>query len=112
MLNLLRSFMLFAWLLTGLTGCVWVDLNPKGEEVKVLTSSEASRCKRIGHVESSTAADVAGIPRDNESINDELTRLARNHAAELGGNGVLAIGIAKNGQQSFNVFRCPSSVAR
>lgn len=89
-----------------LSGCVWVDLDPKGEQVKVLTATEASRCKRIGHVDSNTAPDIAGIPRDGESLNNELTRLARNHAAELGGNGVVAIGSQKNGQQSFNVFRC------
>jgi hypothetical protein len=104
--------MLFTLLSMVLSGCVWVDLNPKGEEVKVLTPAEASRCKRIGHVESNTAADIAGIPRDDESLNNELTRLARNHAGELGGNGVVAIGTPKNGQQSFNVFRCPSSATR
>ena len=95
-----------------LSGCVWVDLKPKGEEVKVLTAQEASRCKRIGHVESTTAAEIAGIPRDEESLNNELTRLARNHAGELGGNGVVAIGTPKEGQQTFNVYRCPAASTR
>ena len=112
MRSVLHSSMLLAVVSTALTGCVWVDLNPKGEAVKVLTPAEASRCKRIGHVESNTAADIAGIPRDDESLNNELTRLARNHAGELGGNGVVAIGKPENGQQSFNVYRCPGASAR
>ena len=102
----------FVFLTTMLSGCVWVDLNAKGEAVRVLTPSEAARCKRIGHVESSTTADIAGIPRDDESLNDELTRLARNHAGELGGNGVVAIGKPQNGQQSFNVYRCQATSLR
>lgn len=112
----MRSMLLPSSLVTVLTvvlsGCVWVDLNAKGEGVKVLTPAEASRCKRIGHVESTTAADIAGIPRDDESLNNELTRLARNHAGELGGNGVVAIGKPQNGQQSFNVYRCQGTSAR
>ncbi len=108
----LQSSMLFVFVSVALSGCVWVDLNPKGEEVKVLTPAEASRCKRIGHVESNTAAEIAGIPRDDESLNNELTRLARNHAGELGGNGVVAIGKPKEGQQSFNVYRCPGASTR
>lgn len=112
MRSVLHSMMHVVFVSVVLSGCVWVDLNPKGEEVKVLTAGEASRCKRIGHVESNTAAEIAGIPRDDESLNNELTRLARNHAGELGGNGVVAIGKPKDGQQSFNVYRCPASSTR
>jgi hypothetical protein len=103
---------LWSILAGNLSGCVWVDLNPKGESVKVLTQSEASKCSRIGHVESTTAADVIGIPRDDESINNELTRLARNHAGEMGGNAVLAVGQVQNGTQTFNVFRCSKALSR
>lgn len=112
MRSLHRAFILNALVSTVLSGCVWVDLNPKGESVKVLTQSEASRCKRIGHVESTTASDIAGIPRDDESLNNELTRLARNHAGDMGGNGVVAIGKVQNGTQNFNVYRCSGDLGR
>ena len=109
-----RSF--FLVLLTSfaliLPACVWVDLNDKGKSVQVLTSNEVARCSKIGHVSSTTTADVAGIPRDGESLNDELTRLARNYAGEMGGNAVVAIGAPKDGQQNFNVYRCPASSRR
>ncbi|MEN9682092.1 MAG: hypothetical protein RLZZ627_1985 [Pseudomonadota bacterium] len=112
MRSVLLSSTLSFVLMMVLSGCVWVDLNAKGEAVKVLTPAEASRCKRIGHVESNTTADIVGIPRDDESLNNELTRLARNHAGELGGNAVVAIGKPQNGQQSFNVYRCQGPTAR
>ena len=94
------------------SSCVWVDLNDKGQSVRVMTSNDIGRCSKIGHVTSNTSADVAGIPRDDESLNNELTRLARNYAGEMGGNAVVAIGAPKDGTQNFNVYRCPASVLR
>lgn len=90
-----------------LKACVWVDLNPGAQSVKVVSAGEASRCKKVGHVIAQTSTDVIGIPRDGESMNDELTRIARNQAPGLGGNAVFANGAMKDGVQHFDVMRCP-----
>jgi hypothetical protein len=100
------------FVLATFNACVWVDLNDKGKNVQVLTQGDAGRCTKIGHVSSTTTSNVAGIPRDEESLNNELTRLARNYAGDMGGNAIVAIGVPKEGQQSFNVYRCSSSSRR
>ena len=96
----------------GLTACVWVDLTPGGQAVRVLESKDGKNCRRIGVVTAETSSDIAGVPRDGESLNNELTRIARNHAAELGGNAIRAEGVTRPGVQRFEVFRCPSSGGR
>jgi len=88
------------------SGCTWVDLKPQGEKVKLLTALNARKCKKIGHVTSNTTDSVAYIPRDSESVNDELSRLARNYAGQMGGNAIVSTGVAHDGEQSFNVFYC------
>ena len=96
----------------GLTACVWVDLTPGGQSVRVLEAKDGSTCKRIGTVTAETSHEMAGIPRDGESLNNELTRIARNHAAELGGNAIRAQGVSRLGAQRFDVFRCPAAGGR
>lgn len=91
---------------TLLGACTWVDLKPQGQNVRMLTSADVRHCKRIGHVTSNTTAAVAYIPRDDESVREELRRLSRNYAGEMGGNAIVPTGPARDGEQSFNVYHC------
>ena len=93
-------------ILSGFSACTWVDLKPQGQNVRLLTSADVKRCKKIGHVTSNTTSAVAYIPRDDESVNEELRRLARNYAGDMGGNAIVPTGLAANGEQSFNVYHC------
>lgn len=90
----------------ALPGCAWVELKPQGEKVKVLTVRDTRKCKKIGHVTSNTTDSIAYIPRDSDSVNDELNRLARNYAGQMGGNAIVPTGQPQQGEQSFNVFYC------
>lgn len=89
-----------------LGGCSWVDLKPEGQNVRLLTDSDVKRCKKIGHVTSHTLGEIAYVPRDDESVNEELLRLSRNYAGEMGGNAIVPTGPAKAGEQSFLVYYC------
>lgn len=93
-------------LFLGQAACTWVDLKPQGQDVRVVSASEAKPCKKIGHVTSNTTAAVAYIPRDDDSVHEELRRLARNYAGEMGGNAIVPTGPAHDGEQSFNVYHC------
>ena len=86
--------------------CTWVDLKPQGEALRVASELDVKRCKRIGHVTSNTTATVAYIPRDDDSVTEELHRLARNYGGAMGGNAIVPSGPAINGEQSFNVYYC------
>ncbi|GAB6046318.1 hypothetical protein JCM19379_01400 [Methyloparacoccus murrellii] len=91
----------------AVAGCTaWVDLKPQGQGVRILTERDVRTCKRIGHVTSTTTASVAYLPRDDESVQEELRRLSRNYAGAMGGNAIVPTGPAANGEQSFNVYHC------
>jgi hypothetical protein len=46
------------------------------------------------------------VPRDEDSVNEELRNLGRNYAGDMGGNAIVPTGPAIRGEQSFNVYHC------
>lgn len=93
-------------LLATLAGCTWVDVKPQGEKVRVLTPQEVTHCKLLGRVTSNTAASVLVFVRGREKVQEEVNRLARNNAGDMGGDTVVPTGPLIEGEQSFNVYRC------
>lgn len=90
----------------GLAACAWVELKPQAEKVRVLSAYEVGRCKLLGNVTSTTAATIGFIARSQSTVQEELDRLARNHAAGMGGDSIVPKGPMREGEQSFNVYRC------
>lgn len=95
-----------------LSACTWVTLNPAGEQVQVMTMEAVADCKRVGKTTVSTLSKVAGLNRYQESMRDELNTLARNSAAELGGDTVVPISPIEDGRQVFAVYRCKPSAGQ
>lgn len=89
-----------------ISACTWVDLSQQGEKVRVLEHSEVSSCKLLGQTNANTTARVAGVRRHDKAINYELTALARNAAAKMGGDSIVAESPEVEGQQTFLVYRC------
>jgi len=70
--------------------CSWVQLTAGGDRVRVATPADVGGCEEIGTASGTTQARFFGlIPRDQQVIRDEQTRLARNRAADLGGNTIV-----------------------
>jgi len=90
----------------SLCACTWVELSPQGEQVEVATAAAVSDCKRVGKTTVSTLSKLAGLNRYQESMQDELNKLARNSAVELGGDTVVPITAIEEGRQTFAVYRC------
>jgi hypothetical protein len=89
-----------------LPGCTWVDLKPQAEKVRVLTQQEVGRCKDLGRVTSNTLDKVGFIARPKGSVQEEIYRLARNNAANMGGDTIVPSGPLIDGEQPFRVYRC------
>lgn len=89
-----------------LSACTWVDLTQEGEKVNVLNTTEVAQCKHLGQTTVSTKDKVAGVRRHQNAIDYELISLARNAAARMGGDSIVADTVEENGQQSFLVYRC------
>ena len=87
-------------------GCTWVPLTTEGEEVRVVDATEVADCQKLGTTTSKTATRVVIFARTDRKVHEELESLARNEAAEMGGDAILTTGAPREGRQSFEVYRC------
>jgi hypothetical protein len=88
-------------------GCTWVPLDPQAEAIRVRAPGDISGCERIGKTGTRVAARVGPFARGESKIRQELETLARNEAAEMGGNAVAPLNEATGGEQDFGIYRCP-----
>jgi hypothetical protein len=89
-----------------LQACAWVTLTPEGEKARVLSAGEVTGCKKLGKTTVSVKGDIAGMERLPDRVKAELEILARNSAADLGGDTVVPVGQPEDGRQVFEVYRC------
>lgn len=91
-----------------LTACAsnWVQLTPDGEQVRLALPVDVQNCRRIGTSSASALNRIGPMQRGGERLQQELVTLARNEAADMGGNRVVAESTIIDGRQTFGVFSC------
>jgi starvation-inducible outer membrane lipoprotein len=102
----INKILLLSVLLFSLSACSMVKLTTEGEKARVLSAAEVSKCTYVGRTTSTTTEKVVGVKRHDKALNLELVSLARNAARRLGGDTVVAEAPAKDGRQTFLVYRC------
>lgn len=96
-----------------LSACSWVALDPGAEDVLVLPQSRLTpECTSLGSVKVSVADRVGALERHAEEVTADLEILARNNAAQRGGDTIVPLGPASAGQREFGVYRCVSNGER
>jgi len=93
-------------LLASLQACTWVKPTDGGAGVVVSDGAGVSNCVRKGSVDSVLKSRVAGVDRNATKVAGELETLARNEAALMGGDTIVAESAALDGTQTFGVYRC------
>ena len=91
-----------------LQACTWVKATEGGEKVVVSQAQGISNCERKGAVDSVLKSQVAGVQRNAAKVAGELETLARNEAARMGGDTIVAESGIQDGKQTFGVYRCRS----
>lgn len=95
-----------------LSSCTWVKVTPNGQSVRLVPSAKVvESCRRIGKVNTKVVSKVV-FNRDTENVASELADLARNEAALLGGDTILATSAINDGRRSFDVYQCFPSRTR
>jgi hypothetical protein len=87
-------------------GCTWVEATPEGDEVRVVPGDRVSGCNHLGELSVYTKADVGGIDRSPNKIQQELETLARNEAATMNADTIVAVTQITNGRRTYQVYRC------
>jgi metal-sulfur cluster biosynthetic enzyme len=91
----------------ALGACTWVKLEDAGKRVRVVTdSASVSGCEEKGQIAASVRDRVAFVKREGAKVRDEVEALARNQAAELGADTIIAAGEMDHGEQQFRAYRC------
>lgn len=93
--------------LLPVSACTWVPLTDEGSSVQVRTVDQVQGCERMSRVSTTVKDRIGAIPRSEEKVRGELRTLARNEAARIGGNVVVAETEPTDGRQVFVVYRCP-----
>ena len=95
--------------LMSISACSFVSLNSDAENITVSTnSSTLTNCKFLGNTNVSLWSK-ADTFQSNEKVEDQLNTLARNQAAALNGNTVIAKSAISNGQRTYAVYNCPTT---
>ena len=93
--------------LLPLVACTWVALDEPAQKVLVLPAERLTAdCESLNTVKVSVAAGVGVLERHDEEVIEDLNVLARNHAAQRGGDTVVARGPVVEGVREYEVFRC------
>ena len=98
------------WILVLLIGtlsaCTWVEHTDAGQSVRLLSYDQIAQCKKLGKTTVSVLDKVGFISRSADKVEEELQTLARNSAAEMGGDTIVVAGAVSKGEQPFDVYQC------
>ncbi|MCG6937519.1 MAG: DUF4156 domain-containing protein [Gammaproteobacteria bacterium] len=91
---------------SSLAACTWVEPTKESSNVTLVKDFNVKSCKKLSTTTTSVASKIGIIERNDETITDELITLAKNKAAELGGDSIVAKGPATDGSMTFDVYKC------
>ena len=100
------SAIVLSVVVSGLMGCTWVEPTKEGSEVLLVKAFNVETCKKVGTTTASVKHKVGMFTRSEEKVTDELTTLAKNKAAEMGGDSIVAQGEPVDGSMSFDIYKC------
>jgi hypothetical protein len=84
----------------------YVTVSHEAEKVRLLDQTEVSVCQKLGGTTVSVLDKVAFVKREQSSVADNLQALARNAAADMAGDTIVAASVINDGKQKFDVYRC------
>ncbi len=90
----------------SLSACTWVQPSNEAVHVRVLYHAQVEHCKQVGKTTVSVLDSIAFIPRSEKQVTEELETLARNSAAEIHGDSVVAISKVIDGEQVYHIYQC------
>lgn len=88
------------------SGCSVVKVSEAGKKVNIVSSNDVFNCTRIGTVTTSVLDNVLFIPRNEEKVQIELDKLARDEAVIMKANTLVRVS-TEEGQGNYIAYSCP-----
>lgn len=95
-------------------GCTWVSVSPQAKHngVVALSLDRVASCRLLSQTQVSIANNIGVFERMPSDVEHDLTNLAINEAANSGGDTVSALSPAKDGAQTFGIYKCLNNSAQ
>ena len=89
-----------------LPACTWVEPTRESDGVTLVKSFNVNSCKKLGSTNATVTQKIGPVTRDDDVVMEELVTLAKNRAAKMGGDSIVAQEPAVDGTMSFDIYRC------
>ncbi len=86
--------------------CAWVKPSTDSQQVALVKPELVASCQRLGETSAKTLAKIVVINRSDRKLAHELVTLAKNQAAVMQGDAIVAETPIVAGEQTFGVYRC------
>jgi len=93
-------------LVGALSACTWIKPTDASQNVRLVSHELVGQCKKLGTTTVSVLDKVGFITRAEDKVSEELHMLAKNSAADMGGDTIVFVRAVSRGEQAFDVFQC------
>ena len=101
-----RTWIILPALAALSAGCAVLSLTDDGAAIRLTKPEAAASCTKLGRVKASVLHKVGIIPRHADAVKEEIEVVARNSAAQMGGDTMVPASGVEDGKQAFDVYRC------
>ena len=89
-----------------LPACTWVEPTKESSGVTLVKSFNVNSCKKLGSTNATVTQKIGPVTRDDDVVMEELITLAKNRAAKMGGDSIVAQEPLVDGSMSLDIYRC------
>jgi hypothetical protein len=89
-----------------LPACSTIEATKESKAVTLVKPSNVVGCKLLSTTNVTVTYKIGIVTRDDKVVTEELVTMAKNQAAETGGDSIVAKGPAVEGKQSFDIYKC------
>jgi len=89
-----------------LPACTWVEPTRESSEVTLVKAFNVTACKKLATTTATVKHKIGPVTRGEDTVLEELVTLAKNRAASMGGDSIVAIEPVTDGSMSFDIYKC------
>jgi len=89
-----------------LPACTWIETTEKGSGVTLVKPFNVNNCSKLGTTNVTVTHKIGILIREDEAVMEDLIIAAKNRAAEINGDSIVAKEPAVEGKMSFDIYKC------
>ena len=90
----------------GISACTWIEPTKESLEVILVKPGNVSNCQKLGTTHVTVTHKIGIITRGEKAVTEDLITVAKNNAANKGGDSIVARGENVEGKMSFDIYKC------